>query len=202
MSSETKTEPGESDAASRGVPTQVRIITAAVAGAALLLGWIFILYVNHWHWGAPVFFMCAGWLALLATMVNLARAGWSAALDDPKQGDDESFWRPLVEMDELRDEKRALLNAIKEIEFDHEMGKMSDDDAAELTRYYRLRAIEVIKQLDQGSPGDTELTVAERIQRDLNARLELGSLGKKAAKKRKPGGPSANEAGAEKETEA
>lgn len=185
MSSETKTEPGEPKAARRGgTPTQVKIAILATGGLLLILGWIFILSAAHWHYGAPVFFLCAGWLALLATMVNLSRAAWSAANDDPKQGDDESFWRPVVEQDELRDEKRSLINAIKEIEFDHQMGKMSDEDAAELTRYYRLRAIEVIKQLERGGD-DEDLTVAERIQRDLDARLQLGALGKKLAAKRK-----------------
>ncbi len=185
MSSETKTEPGESKAArAGGTPTQVKIAILATGGLLLILGWIFILSAAHWHYGAPVFFLCAGWLALLATMVNLARAAWSAANDDPKQVDDNAFWRPVVEQDELRDEKRALLTAIKEIEFDHQMGKMSDEDAAELTRYYRLRAIEVIKQLDRGDD-DEVLTVAERIQRDLDARLQLGALDKKLAAKRK-----------------
>jgi len=187
MSSETKTEPGQPKAAPPGgVPTQVKLATLAVGVLLLILGWIFIFSAAHWHWGSPVFFMWAGWLALLATMVNLARAAWSAAIDDPKQVDDETFWRPQVEEDELRDEKRALINAIKEIEFDHQMGKMSDEDAAELTRYYRMRAIEVIKEIEHGGSGDDHaLTVAERIQRDLDARLELGTLDKKLAAKRK-----------------
>ena len=57
---------------------------------------------------------------------------------------------------------------------------MSDEDAAQLSRFYRARAIEIIKVLDGktastvASPrGDADgLTAAERIDRDVAARLE------------------------------
>lgn len=51
---------------------------------------------------------------------------------------------------ELRDEKRRLLRAIKELEFDHGMGKLSQQDFDAVIGTYRLRAIEVMRSLDGG----------------------------------------------------
>ncbi len=49
---------------------------------------------------------------------------------------------------ELREEKRRLLRAIKELEFDHGMGKLSLVDFEAVIATYRLRAIEVMRALD------------------------------------------------------
>jgi hypothetical protein len=50
---------------------------------------------------------------------------------------------------ELREEKQRVLRAIKELEFDHAMGKLSDHDFKQVGDGYRLRAIEVIRALDE-----------------------------------------------------
>ncbi len=52
---------------------------------------------------------------------------------------------------ELRDEKRRLLRAIKELEFDHGMGKLSSGDFEAVIATYRLRAIEVMRALEGGA---------------------------------------------------
>ncbi len=49
---------------------------------------------------------------------------------------------------ELREEKRRALRAIKELEFDHAMGKLNDEDFKRIGDSYRLRAIEVMRKLD------------------------------------------------------
>lgn len=177
-------------------------VAGAIVGVTLLvLGWGLILHINRWHWTAPVFFLFCGWAAILLTARFLWQAGWSAASEPVDAADD--FLRPVGEKAELEAEKRALLKAIKEVEFDYQMGKMSDDDAAELTRYYRLRAIEVIKALESATEGgDDELPVRDRIARDVQARLELDKKRKKArAKKKKAGAKKAETKKAEsKET--
>jgi hypothetical protein len=53
---------------------------------------------------------------------------------------------------ELLDEKRRLLRALKELEFDHGMGKLSDGEFAAIGERYRLRAVEVIRRLDRDAP--------------------------------------------------
>lgn len=55
---------------------------------------------------------------------------------------------------ELREEKQRVLRAIKELEFDHAMGKLSDADFKQVGDAYRVRAIEVMRALDEG---DNEL---------------------------------------------
>jgi len=50
----------------------------------------------------------------------------------------------------LLEERRRLLRAIKELEFDHALGKLSDEDFAPVRERYQLRAIEVMRALDQG----------------------------------------------------
>ncbi|MCA9715466.1 MAG: hypothetical protein KC468_12380 [Myxococcales bacterium] len=49
----------------------------------------------------------------------------------------------------LEDEFQRLLRSIKELEFDHEMGKISDRDFEEMETNYRARAIEVMRGLEQ-----------------------------------------------------
>gem|GEM_PF-2026360 len=65
---------------------------------------------------------------------------------------------------ELRDEKRRLLRAIKELEFDFGMGKLSKGDFDTVIATYRLRAIEVMRAIEGGATLHPELAtlLAER----------------------------------------
>lgn len=145
--------------------------SGAVLGAVVLLGgWTFILAVNQWHVGAPAVFLCAGWAAAIGAVRFLWNAGIASATEGAG-ADDEGFDLRESQRDELLREKRALLKAIKDIEFDRDLGKMSAEDAADLVRVYRSRAIEVIKALEGVS--DDELPLEERIARDLEARLQV-----------------------------
>ncbi len=66
----------------------------------------------------------------------------------------------------LEREKVILLRAIKELEFDRAMGKVSEADCEEMIGRLRGRAVRLIRQLDAGSAGYREL-----IERELTARL-------------------------------
>lgn len=55
----------------------------------------------------------------------------------------------LPERAALDAEKRTLLRAIKDIQFEKEMGKISDEDFARLDKAYRRRAKEVLAVLDE-----------------------------------------------------
>jgi hypothetical protein len=68
---------------------------------------------------------------------------------------------------QLEREKQALLKALKELEFDHQMGKVSDKDFAEIGQQYRARAIRVMRQLDEGGQQYEAL-----IAKELAARLK------------------------------
>ena len=66
----------------------------------------------------------------------------------------------------LEREKAIVLRAIKELEFDRAMGKVSEADCDEMIGRLRGRAVRLIRQLDAGSAGYREL-----IERELTARL-------------------------------
>jgi hypothetical protein len=66
---------------------------------------------------------------------------------------------------ELREEKRRLLRAIKELEFDHGMGKLSTADFEAVIGTYRVRAIEVMRALDGGGDLHPEL---QKVLADLD----------------------------------
>jgi len=65
----------------------------------------------------------------------------------------------------LEREKKLALRAIKELEFDRAMGKLSEEDFREMSGRLRQRATRLIQQLDAGAG------YRDRIERDLAKRL-------------------------------
>jgi hypothetical protein len=168
----------------------MRWVRRGVALAVLVIGWVFIAWQNHFHITAPLVFVCLGYLAVIATVYNLWRTG--ASVVEPSDEDADSTWaQPVGALGELEREKRTLLKAIKEAEFDHQMGKLSQRDADEMIRSYRARAIDVIKEIDRlsaGTDAGSGGTVRDQILREVRARVELDA---KAARKADAGAPRA-----------
>jgi hypothetical protein len=155
----------------------------AMAGIVLFFGWVFILWQNKLHLTAPVVMVCLGYLAVVATVASLWRVG--AAAVAPEDASAEAWSRPLGERGELEKEKKLLLKAIKEAEFDQAMGKLSKADADALIVMYRGRAIEVIKALEQ-LEGNVVNDTRTKIQREIAARIALeAEAGKGKGKKAK-----------------
>jgi len=73
----------------------------------------------------------------------------------------------------LEREKMLALRAIKELEFDRAMGKLSDADWQEMSGRLRTRAARLMRQLDAGAG------YRDRIEQELAKRLE--SIGAKEA---------------------
>jgi hypothetical protein len=68
-------------------------------------------------------------------------------------------------------EKNLVLRSIKELEFDHAMGKIAEGDYEQMVARLRSRAVRLLKQLDSAGSGYREL-----IERELASRLvKLGS---------------------------
>lgn len=65
----------------------------------------------------------------------------------------------------LEREKTLVLRAIKELEFDRAMSKVSSEDFQDMSGRLRARAITLIKQLDVSMPGYRELIERELAQR-------------------------------------
>src|SRR5262249_18659754 len=77
---------------------------------------------------------------------------------------------------ELEREKAAVLKAIKELEFDRAMNKISDEDYREAHSNYRQRAVRILVQLDEGGSGYREI-----IEREVRERLERRGMKPAAA---------------------
>ncbi len=137
--------------------------------AVLLVGCLFILHINRYHLTVPVVILWLGWAGVIFT----ARFLWWSGIAMASQSEDGDAVMDVsvARLRELRDEKKILVRAIKEIEFDRDLGKMSSEDAKEIMRFYRARAIEVIKEID--GQDESDLTVPQRIERDLQARLAV-----------------------------
>ena len=52
-------------------------------------------------------------------------------------------------LNELQETQNSFLQAIKEIEFDHEVGQLSDEDFNEMNAKYRGKTIEIMKSMDR-----------------------------------------------------
>jgi hypothetical protein len=198
-SSETPTDDDEEELASavareanagaapRSARDSERVMRYAVVGVGIASGWGFILWAHNWRYGAPVFFLWLGWFAVVAGVHYLWRTGTATA--DPSD-EDAAWWRPTGAREELEREKRSLLKAIKEVEFDHQTGKMSERDAQAMTRVYRARAIEVIKAIDELDATSGRRSVRQQIERELKARIAIDGQAKKgeaAAERKKKG---------------
>jgi len=149
-------------------------IVWAVCGAMLVIGWAFIVIAHGWAMTTSVLVMMLAWLAIVLTgqfLFGVARAiahSTRGAVDD---------WAPVGRHEDLHSEKKTLLKAIKDIEFDHQMGKMTAEDAEVLTQHYRQKAREVIKAIKQlEETGDVEQegtqSISDRIRREVNARVD------------------------------
>jgi hypothetical protein len=217
-SSETPTEDGAPRDAG-AAPRSAGLLgghAGLVSGALLLAaGWGVILHLHRWYFTPAVVMLAIGWLGLVLGAAYLWRAGMAAS--DPGDDEDDGFWQPGGRRDELEREKRALLKAIKEIEFDHGLGKMSDADADELARFYRRRAIAVIKAIEaEGGAADPAggeeggVSFAEQIEREVKARLSVEAAAtrkrdardRKAARDANAAGPAAKAGAAGSEADA
>jgi hypothetical protein len=111
-------------------------------------------------------------LAVVVTTASIAAAAFYRTLW-PLVGDEPAESAEMLggkSREALEREKELALRAIKELEFDRAMGKVSDADCDEMTGLLRARAIGLMKQLDRGGSPYREL-----IERELAGRLRAAS---------------------------
>ena len=116
--------------------------------------------------GAPLIILGLGGMALMLTGYAgfrlfdplLRREVQLEAPDDPGR------------LRDLEREKQLVLKAIKEIELDFQMKKISETDHRDLVRRYRTRAMRIIAQLEAGDD------YRSLIEQELKHRL--GAIGK------------------------
>ncbi len=105
------------------------------------------------------------------------------------------FWRKGAvvkrrrngQLSELIERRDSLLAQIKELEFDYEVGKISDEDFAEINARYRTEAIAVLRRIDalrgnSRSLGQLESELRKRRARQQKADRFCSQCGHPAAK--------------------
>lgn len=128
----------------------------------------------------PVFFIVlssAAVLGALAALFASLRASLGASSDEALLG------AGTTDLGALEDEKNALLRALKDLEYEHQVGKIDDEDYARLDRAYRARAKDVIAELDRDLK--PYLSRAEELAGARSERTEKSEKGEKAEKKAK-----------------
>ena len=142
-----------------------------IAGALAASGTLVYLLVAGGARSVASIFVAAAALVLALVVYLMARAGL-ALLREPVHAEVQLATGRVRK--ELEREKQGLLKALKELEFDHAMRKISDEDYADIAARYRGRAIQVMKRLDHG-----EIDYRKLVERDL--RELLASSGPSAA---------------------
>jgi tetratricopeptide (TPR) repeat protein len=97
-----------------------------------------------------------GWVAIAAvTLPALLWALWPLLLR--RQGERAAPGPGAEERRlELAEQKAAVYRALRELDFDHEAGHLSDDDWASLRARYEARAARVLRELDALGPAERD----------------------------------------------
>jgi zinc-ribbon domain len=137
MNSATSTEPQR--AADAGFhPWQFYLLLAMIAATVAVV-------LSRQTEPAALLLLSAAVLAigLVGAALHRAVAGFT--------GQTESMAPPLGERarDRLLREKNLVLRSIKELEFDHAMGKVSETDFADISGRLRTRALALMQELDR-----------------------------------------------------
>jgi hypothetical protein len=107
-------------------------------------------------------------ISLTIASAGLAAAGFYRMLSPLVSDPGDIAQDPLSERARavLEREKALALRALKELEFDRSMGKLSQADFDEMAGRLRARALSFMKQLDEDASGYRSV-----IERELQARL-------------------------------
>jgi ribosomal protein L40E len=135
-------------------------------GAAITIFFVVLLWYYNFRPTVGTFVLALGWVALLGAAYLLVRSAMSFDLSpvpDTAPGGIDDDRRA-----ELEREKKTLLKAIKEIEFDEGMGKIEANEAKAAIDRYRARAIEILKLLE---PDTRSAEYQETIEKELAKRL-------------------------------
>jgi predicted transcriptional regulator len=135
-------------------------LVGAVLAAAILVGTVVALggRVDAATWGLVV-----AAAAMVFALRSLYRMATALARPPVEAVLDELDVAAYAGRRELREERRRLLRAINELQFDYEMGKLSSEDYRKVRQGYELQAVEVIRALDAES--ELHPRLAEELRR-------------------------------------
>ena len=116
---------------------------------SVALPWVFVLVAG----GAMIAALASLWASLNLALSGDVRADLSAQLTSDTRT-------------ALITEKEALLQELRDIAFEHDAGKLSEEDFHELNEKLRARARHVLHELDQGAEafrGEAEELIRARL---------------------------------------
>ncbi len=145
-------------------------VAAAIVGTVVAMGG----RVEAATWGLVV--AAAAMVFALHSLYRMAGVLSRPAVEVVLEQDDVA---QLAGVRELREERRRVLRAINELQFDYEMGKLSEEDFQAVREGYQLRAVEVMRALDAGPELHPDLE-AELHKRGLS-RIDDGASDEKAS---------------------
>ncbi len=153
-------------------------------GLACLLastgGVVAIVWISRFSLGGPsVWFLSIGWIAMVLTAMGMWQASDATVLDSSQASTiNDTVGKVRVDPSAkryLQREKRTLLKAMKEIEFDRQMQKMGPQEAEALLQTLRKRAIVVMQALDISSKR-SDVTPEEIVDAEVRARLAIAGI--------------------------
>lgn len=82
---------------------------------------------------------------------------------------------PITEKLKILDNKKeTLVSAIRDIEFDYGLGKLSKEDFEELDNKYKLEAASVLKEMDEIQKQDDRQTSGDEIESEILSYRKTG----------------------------
>lgn len=87
------------------------------------------------------------------------------------------------QLENLLFEREAALLAIRDLQFDHQMGKLSDEDFTQLDARYRAHALQILRQLDELGvvPNEAETLVEDTLDAWIERAVQELRTGKSQA---------------------
>ena len=153
-------------------------------GAALFLGFL-IVAVGAGN-VVGTYALVAAALALILLLTSLYRMALALSRPSSEVVIEHEAALDHASARALREEKRRVLRALNELQFDHELGKLSPEDYKAVRERYELRAVEVMRALDeQGTLHPQVQAALERLEdagEDPGTCLACGASNKESAK--------------------
>jgi hypothetical protein len=111
------------------------------------------------------------WIYLAIIGMSLGAGYWVGyPLLKPRKSDSPAEPSSEDSLGDVKIEKEEIYSAIKEMELDHKMGKLSQEDYLNLREKYRAKAIRSLKRMDElESKGGVSKDIVDEIEREVLA---------------------------------
>lgn len=162
MSSTDKAVPG----GAAPEKTSLKPVFLGIGGLSALALIGFTFTIGDGRPSGPGFFLAAAVAALGAVAFLLVQSARQLVSTGAVAEEREAYAAVGRRRKELEREYQLLKRALKELELDNAMGKLSEQDYSDIRTRYRERAVRILRQLDQGE------SYRAQIERDLEARRQ------------------------------